>query len=373
MSALDEHFCTPAPPDFEVAWDTLDARFPWIGAMRGVEQDPLWHAEGDVWIHTKMVCEELAAMPAWRALDEDTRRICWLAALLHDIAKPYSTQHEDGRIRSRHHSPRGAVHARRLLFEAGLEHRAREHVCGLIRHHQLPLWALSRHDGERRVTAASMRCPMRTLALVAEADIRGRICQDRDKQLETIVLFCQYATELGTRDGARAFPSDHTRVAFFNGGRSPLVEVYDDTACTVTMMSGLPGSGKTTWRKEHRSEQPVISLDEIRAELSVHPEDDQGAVRQLADERARAWLREQRDFVWDATNLNAQRRRSLIKRFFDYKARVDIVTIETTSARLWKVQRDRGTIPRHVIQGMLERWEAPDLSEAHSLLTVEAF
>jgi hypothetical protein len=32
---------------------------------------------------------------------------------------------------------------------------------------------------------------------------------------------------------------------------------YEDFSCTVTMMSGLPGSGKDTWLAEHHRDLPV--------------------------------------------------------------------------------------------------------------------
>src|SRR5258706_15964334 len=99
----------PAPPSWEVDWTALD-RFPWIQAMRGVPQDPVHHAEGDVWIHTRMVAEALAALPAWRALDEDARATVFAGAVLHDVGKPACTRTGiDGKITSRGHSGYGAI------------------------------------------------------------------------------------------------------------------------------------------------------------------------------------------------------------------------------------------------------------------------
>lgn len=367
-SAIDELFATPVAPHWRVDWADLDARFVWIRAMRGVAQDPVWHAEGDVWIHARLVCEALAASPAWRALDPRHRRICWLGALFHDIAKPYSTQHEDGRVRSPHHSPRGAVHARRLLWEAGLPAADREEVCGLVRHHQLPLVGLAADDVDRRASAASLRCRLRDLAIVAEADIRGRECDEQAGKLESIELFGELARELGCWEAPRPFPNDHTRVLYFRKKRTATDQAYDDHRATVTLLSGLPASGKTHWRLAHRPDHPVVCLDDLRTELDVDPAADQGRVRQLALGRARELLREQRDFVWDATNLDVQRRKKLIDLFLDYRARVTIVAVESPPAALWHHNAARPrTLPREVIESMLGRWVAPDATEAHDL------
>jgi len=66
----------PPPPDFTVPWDDLDRAFAWVRRLRAVPQDARHHAEGDVWIHTRLVCEALTSGAAWRGLaDGEARRI----------------------------------------------------------------------------------------------------------------------------------------------------------------------------------------------------------------------------------------------------------------------------------------------------------
>lgn len=38
-----------------VDWNVLETKFDWFSDMIGVPQDPIWHGEGDVYTHTKMV------------------------------------------------------------------------------------------------------------------------------------------------------------------------------------------------------------------------------------------------------------------------------------------------------------------------------
>ena len=101
-------FPVPAPPGWRMDWCALDERFRWIQAMHGCPQDPAYRGEGDVWVHVRMVCEALAALETWRSLPTAEREIVFAAALLHDVAKPSCTRHEDSRITSRGHSARGA-------------------------------------------------------------------------------------------------------------------------------------------------------------------------------------------------------------------------------------------------------------------------
>jgi hypothetical protein len=46
---------------------------PWAQAMAACQQDATWHAEGDVWTHTRMVVAELERLPEWPALGRDDR------------------------------------------------------------------------------------------------------------------------------------------------------------------------------------------------------------------------------------------------------------------------------------------------------------
>ena len=72
----------PRPSSWALDWDALDAGYEWVRDLRGCGQPSQHHGEGDVWIHTRLVCEALAALPAWRALDEQARRMVFAAARL---------------------------------------------------------------------------------------------------------------------------------------------------------------------------------------------------------------------------------------------------------------------------------------------------
>src|SRR5262249_58363827 len=56
----------PRPPAWGVDWAALDEAYEWVRALRGCGQPPEHHGEGDVWTHTRMVCQALAAPPACR-------------------------------------------------------------------------------------------------------------------------------------------------------------------------------------------------------------------------------------------------------------------------------------------------------------------
>jgi hypothetical protein len=201
------------PPDWRVDWEDLDARFDWVRALRGVPQDPIHHAEGDVWIHTRMVLEALCESASWRALEDVEREIVFAASLLHDVAKPRCTKTElDGRITSRGHSIRGAVLARRLLWHMGTPFAQREAICALIRHHQAPFFLIEKEDVARTARAISQSTRCDHLALVAEADARGRHCADQQRLLDNTALFRELCDESDCLHGPAPFPSAHARL-----------------------------------------------------------------------------------------------------------------------------------------------------------------
>ena len=178
MKRLQE-FC-PSAPDWSLDWAAIDREYAWVRALETCEQDPKWHAEGNVWIHTRMVLDELSRLSDWRALDEQDRLAVFIACLLHDVEKPSTTRKDaDGRIRAPHHSKKGAIRARRILWELGAPFELRELVCHLIHNHQVPFFLAGRDDADRVATKISWTARCDLLALVAESDARGRVCEDR--------------------------------------------------------------------------------------------------------------------------------------------------------------------------------------------------
>jgi predicted kinase len=360
---------TPQPPDWRLDWDALHNKFQFVRDMQGCPQDPVYHAEGDVGIHTRMVCDALVENRRWRELTPAEREIVFAASLLHDIAKPATTREDGGRITSRGHSKRGEIMARELLWRMGEPFQAREQVANLVRYHQLPFFLIDRADARRKLFAASQTVRCDLLALVTEADARGRICADRQKLLDNIALFAQYTAEQGCLNTPRKFPSDHSRFLYFlKEDRDPDYLAFDDTICEVIVMSGLPGAGKDHWIATNAPDWPVISLDGLRREMKVAPADNQGPVVARARDRAREYLRRKQSFIWNATNISRQLREHCISLCAAYNAQVRVIYVEAGAAALAEQNRAREHgVPPEVTRRLLARWEPPDLTEAHQV------
>jgi tRNA nucleotidyltransferase (CCA-adding enzyme) len=109
---------------------------PPLAALRGVPQDPRWHPEGDVWVHTLLVLDRAAE--AARSLSIEDRRVLLLAALCHDLGKPGTTTEEDGRIRAIRHEGVGARLTRDWLGALRLGERLVRKVAVLVAEHLAP-------------------------------------------------------------------------------------------------------------------------------------------------------------------------------------------------------------------------------------------
>ena len=365
----------PAPPAWSLDWQYLLARYSWLHDLASTPQHPAYHAEGDVLTHTRMVVEALVALPAWRALAPPARAVLFAAALLHDVAKPICTVLDSaGQIHAPRHARKGEQLARTLLWRdaqayANIPFPHREQVAKLVRHHGLPLWLLDKADPARAAVAASQVVPLDHVALLAEADVRGRICSEQQELLDRIELFRASCAELGCLTAPRAFHSAHSRFVYFrNPGAALDYSAYDDTQFDVVLLCGLPAAGKDTWARRHAGDLPIIALDALRAELNVAPDEHPGPVVQEARRRARALLQRQQPFVWNATNITRRLRRQLIDFFAAYRARVRIVYVDAPFDLILRRNRARAVpVPEQIIARMLEQFELPDLTEAHAV------
>jgi len=369
-------------PGAPIDWPAVEA---WLAAivpatdLAATPQDHAFHAEGDVWTHTKMAVEALVAAPAYAAAEPWARPILAAAVVLHDIGKPATTRLDGERWTSRGHSARGDNLARVALWRLGVPFAIREHVCALVRHHQVPFFGITRPapDAARLAIRLSLVTRNDWLAIVADADARGRRCADPADQARIVdhcALWVEHCRELGVLDRPRPFADAHTRQVWLAsppGARLPDVRVHDDTCCEVTLLAGLPASGKDTWLAAHHPALPVISLDDLRADLDVDPADGQAGVIAAAREQARQYLRTGTSFAWNATNLSLQLRGSLLELFRGYRARTHVVYCEAVAAEQQARNRARREpVPAAAITRMLGRWTVPDPTEAHAITYV---
>jgi predicted kinase len=261
------------------------------------------------------------------------------------------------------------VMARAILWRMGVPFALREQVVALVQHHQVPFYCIDRPDPRRAAITVAETARCQLLALLAEADARGRVCARPAWLLDQVALFAELCHEHGVLTAPHPLASDHSRFLYYRTpGRDPSYAAHDDTRCQVVVMSGLPGSGKSTYIAEHLGGLPQVSLDDVRETLEIDAADAQGVVLAHARDQARQHLRAARGFVFNATSLTRRQRATTIDLLAAYDARVRVVYIEVPAQAQAQQNRERErVVPAAVIERMVQRWQVPDRTEAHAV------
>ncbi|HON23152.1 MAG TPA: CCA tRNA nucleotidyltransferase [Syntrophales bacterium] len=109
----------------------LTRLLPEVAALRGVDQPPRFHPEGDVWEHTLRM---LALLPQERIPREGMGRLAW-AVLFHDAGKPATRTEDEKGIHFYGHVPRGVEIAARALKRLKFSREDTEAVLALVANH----------------------------------------------------------------------------------------------------------------------------------------------------------------------------------------------------------------------------------------------
>lgn len=158
--------------------------WPELHSLVGVQQEPEWHPEGDVWKHTLQTVDVTVDIARRENLDDDEHLALALAVLTHDFGKATMTVLVDGRWKAHGHEAAGkepaAAFLKRFKFSADIVKR----VLALVPEHMsLPLmWKQEIQQGvnmDKALRKLAVRLSkgdanIAMLALVTEADQRGR-------------------------------------------------------------------------------------------------------------------------------------------------------------------------------------------------------
>src|SRR5258705_5140008 len=152
--------------------------FPEILSLIGVPQDPEWHPEGDVFVHTLLVIDR--ARELIDDLHSPRQITVMLAALAHDFGKPSTTEFIEGRWRSRGHEEAGVAPAIAFLNRLNIHtfegYDVRSQVIALVREHLKPGEFYKKRDevGDGAFRRLARRCEPDLLYRVAKSDSLGR-------------------------------------------------------------------------------------------------------------------------------------------------------------------------------------------------------
>ncbi len=202
----------------------IAALFPEMQALAGCPQEPEWHPEGDVWVHTLQVIDR--ARTRIDDLPRPQQLAVMLGAVAHDLGKPATTAFSDGRIRSIDHEDRGVAPASAWLDRLNVNsidgYDVRRQVLGITAQHLKPgSWSKVRDEvGDGAFRRLAHKVDLELLARVAKSDCEGRQpgtfdCTAMDWFLERAraigadkgppkpILLGRHLLELGLKPGPR--------------------------------------------------------------------------------------------------------------------------------------------------------------------------
>jgi len=197
-------------PSLGIRWlkdmGRLKEILPELAATIGVEQNPEWHPEGDVFEHT-MQALDAAAQLEYETPEE--KLVIMYAALCHDLGKVTTTKRdEEGKIISHDHAQEGLPLTKSLLKRITEQKDILESVEKLVHYHLMPLefYESNPHDAAYKRLARKLApdVSMAMLAKLALADRRGRNEKSHEpltQDFEAITKFIERTKQLEVHEG----------------------------------------------------------------------------------------------------------------------------------------------------------------------------
>lgn len=382
-----------AKPNMDECIEYLGDIFPLLKEFKNTPQDPIWHAEGNVHIHTDMVLHELYQIFDTEQFvpTPDQRQILILAALLHDIAKPITTStDETGRVRARKHEELGLNYLSFRLLELELPSESVVEILHLVGYHQKPKLLVIKNEPRHEYLKLANLVNYELMYWLEVADMKGRVCQDLEEQLLYLDEYLAITKEELTKPfryhlsdiPANADPEvryyrntvghyliNHGIVDSLEQAHSKLYEPSQKYSKFV-MIVGISGTGKSTLAQSAYPFFKLVSLDKLRNLFAQGPrlrsKEMEGKVIQEAKQIIKDSLHHKVDVVFDATNLRRELREQILTIAENYGALTSIHVLMKPKSQILKQNKQRfAEIPEEVIDRQIEKFQLPHANEAH--------
>lgn len=359
--------------DYKINWDYVD-KIPEFQKLKECEQNPVWHAEGNAYIHTRKAveaAEKLILDERFRDLDA---KIAMMAVLFHDIGKGVTTEFKNGAWHAYGHEAAGEKIARRILWDSPLHER--ELICSCVRNHMRILRFADSKNVLKDMVLASDEFAFRWDYQLFVKMCDNYACEMADelefyKDMRKLDTLYDIAENLGITHGKfhlKLTTSDKLVFGHKFDWNNPLAA---DNRPIMYVLIGLPGAGKSTWCEKTKLD--TVSRDAIRAELGYCNEGDkvvlspeqEDEVTKVFNERLVKLLSEKKNVIVDNLNLKKKYRAALKEVVKGLNVRVTYVYMESPSLDT-NIQR-RPTFEFGVIDKMTETLDWPSRDEYDEL------
>jgi poly(A) polymerase len=167
---------------------------PEIAAMKGVQQPPQYHPEGDVFVHTLLLLEKLQPNVSGSMSGSVSKTLAW-GALLHDVGKPATFRIAPDRIRFDGHVEVGVKMAAEILRRLRFSNHETDQILALIDNHM-------RFGAVQRMKQSTLKKFLRLPAFEEHLELHRIDCLSSHGQLDAY----EY-----TREQMRSMPPEAIR------------------------------------------------------------------------------------------------------------------------------------------------------------------
>lgn len=377
---------------FEDLYQFFKEDFPLLNKLKDTEQDLVWHAEGDVYIHTKMVLEKLYSIINNYELSNKEYRILVLSAFFHDIGKPLTTKsrERDGRIQiiSPKHEYVGMSYIFYRLLKYNLDIEEIKLICSLVGYHQIPKLLVIKNEDFRKYIDLYLKTDLRLIYILEQADLMGRVCEDYQEQLEYLELFKLYSEEYNLWNkefqfNRLNFLHDYSFYrgikSYINGEIYQIEEsnskFYNKEYSKVILMTGISGTGKSFYVDSfisNNSNYYKLSLDDLRKEYPKQSRKNDGFIIQKFKEQLKEYLAKNKNVIIDSTNYRKDFRTKIIDLVENYNGYVEIHFIfDELKNILTKNKNRKDSLDNKVILQQLNRFEYPETNETYCIKYID--
>lgn len=361
--------------NLQYKWDIIE-NIPEFAYLKECQQNPKWHAEGNVWNHTVLVTNE-----ALKYIKNNTssnlskldKIILLTAALFHDIGKGVTTEFKKGNWHAYGHELKSDIITRRLLWEE--EVIIREEICALVKYHMEPLRTFKTKHYIENVIYLSGNVRLNLLLQLKIFDILGSQCQDKkhvEFDIEQLNNIKQIALSLNCYYN-KSNVLDNNLIINYNN----LEPIH------VHVMIGISGAGKSTevekicqnyHQQNIEKNIVVISRDIARIKLGFCQEgtkylgttEEENAVTEYCQNLIKQSAKKGDIIIIDDMNLKKKYRDNIKTLLSEFNCVYYYHYIETQNIET-NIERRKHQIKSDVIQNMINSIEWPIHQEYNHL------
>ena len=377
--------------NFEELYNNLTIDFPLLSKLSDTEQDSVWHSEGNVYIHTKMVYNEIINIINEYDINDDDKEVLLISAVLHDIGKPIVTKEKelDDRIAivSPKHEYIGMSYIFHKIQNLNLKNEQIEKILGIVGYHNLPKLYTIDNKSKWKFINLSTKAPTELLYLFEIADIKGRICPDKEYQLEILELFKMYCLEYECFSknilkrpsfydneylDSKTYKALLNNEIFMPEEGEQKYYSHKEKYSNLIILTGLSGVGKSYFIEKQYPDYYLISLDNIRDDFNKREDlSNEGQVRQEAKRILKEKLAAKENIIYDATNIRRDFRKQIIDLGNQYHALVKTICLTDKINNILKRNKDRKyAIPDSTILKQEQKFEFPEKDEADNSIII---